>query len=68
MRPLNEMLSAPLTSLARVSVPPGRLRVQRFAWARASFALGARQARPLHSPGVEREIVICSFATAESVK
>ena len=68
MRPLNEMLSAPLASPMRVSVPTAMVRVQRLAWVRLSFAVGVRQRWSLRSPGVEREIVICSLATAESVK
>src|SRR6266567_4654215 len=68
MRPLKGMLSAPLGSFERVSVPTVSVRVQCISCARLSLALGARQLRPWRRPGAERVILICSFATADSVK
>jgi len=58
MRPLKETLSAPLGSLARVSVPSVSVRVQRFACARLSLLVGASQLWPRRSPGAECVIAI----------
>src|SRR5438445_12130039 len=62
------MLSAPLGSFERVSVPTVSVRVQRLACARLSLAVGARQLWPWRRPGPERVILICSVAVADSVK